>query len=61
MSKEMDYAQLIAQEEEINLLRNQVEQLEAENRRLREALEELGMTKDVSEMTREELDKGVLK
>ncbi len=30
MSEEMDFSQLVAQEDEINLLRKQVEQLEAE-------------------------------
>jgi hypothetical protein len=37
MSEEMDFAQLVAQEDEINLLRKQVEQLEAESKRMKEA------------------------
>lgn len=46
MSKEMDFAQLVAQEDEIKILmakcdelRGRIEQLEAENMWLREALE----------------------
>lgn len=45
MSEEMDYAQhlfrVVAQEDEINLLRKQVEKLEAENKRLRGHIEQL--------------------
>lgn len=37
----MDFAQLVAQEDEINLLRKQVEQLEAESKRMKARLIEL--------------------